>query len=81
MNVLNDARTIRMIITRRGIDKFRTWAVGQRRITEIRVESTPGMGAMVPWFAVYRGDDVAWRVNGIDVAEVFYAARTEEASE
>ena len=78
MNVLTDTRPIRRLIVRRGPEQFRGWAVGQRRITAIKVEPTPGQGANVPWFAVYRGDDVAWRINGIDVAEVFY--RIEEST-
>ena len=72
MNVLKDTRTIRMIITRRGRDIFRTWAVGMRDIVAIKVEATPGQFAKVPWFAIYKDGHVVRRINGLDVAEVFY---------
>ena len=48
--------------------------VGERTgYTRIVAYGEPGEHCYVPWFAIYRGDEVAQRVNGNMVETVIYA--------
>ncbi len=47
--------------------------VGVNGITKIEAYDEPGQMAYVAWFAIYVGDAVIWRVNGLYVVEVGYS--------
>ncbi len=52
-----------------------SYTVGFGGITRIIVGEVAGEMAMVPWFTVYRGDVIAYRINAAHVHVVEYAER------
>ena len=46
--------------------------VGQDGVTRIEETEKPGQMAMVPWYRVYRGDDLFMEVNAAQVGGVVY---------
>lgn len=55
-----------------GMDLDMGHVVGQNGVTEIVPYEESGEMAMVPWFKVYVGDGVKFRVNAAFVGEVIY---------
>ena len=49
-----------------------SWRVGRDNVTKIAPYGEPGQGAEVPWLAVYKGDDVAFRINCAAVEYIGY---------
>ena len=53
-------------------DYQRSYTVGRYDITKISAVDEVGNGAYVPWFEVWKGDQLFARVNASYVSEVFY---------
>ena len=48
------------------------WQVGRNNVTKIEVYAQSALYCDVPWFAVYVGEDIVARVNGLELALVRY---------
>lgn len=78
MGITSDKRSISSL----AIDynqRVHDWnpAVGLSGVTCIAAYDEAGEMAYVPWFAIYVGDEIIWRVNGKYVVEVYYAPQAE----
>jgi hypothetical protein len=67
-SMLEDHRTISRICFAEG----ECYTVRRFGITRIEAYQEPGQSAYVPWFAVYKENEIAYRVNGALVAIVRY---------
>ena len=73
-SVLDDTREIKSVWWHPG----GAFAVGSCRVTKIEAYREAGQGGYVPWFAVWKGDDLLCRVNGAVIAGVEYAPNGKE---
>lgn len=48
------------------------WQVGKYNVTKIEMYAQSALYCDVPWFAVYVGDEIVARVNGLELAIVRY---------
>jgi hypothetical protein len=66
--ITNDPRVIQHIYPHEGWG----YKVGRDGITRIEAYDEHGNGAFVPWFAVYKGDEMVMRVNAAYISGVVY---------
>ena len=72
-SVLDETRTIKSVYWHPD----GAFTVGVCGVTKIEAYREAGQGGYVPWFAVWKGDDLLQRVNGAVVAGVEYAPNAE----
>lgn len=76
MSVRKDTRTISGLVVDYN-QRVHNWniAVGNNGVSKIESYDECGEMSYVPWFAIYVGDQITWRVNGKYVVEISYAER------
>ncbi len=77
-DILHDDREISAVF-----DGDSTWCVGGCGVTAIRAYGEPAIYGPVPWFAIYEGDNIIWRIpaNGVQYARPLSAPTDKEASD
>lgn len=74
MTTRKDHRAITSLVIDYG-QRVHDWnpIVGSNGVTKIAVYDEYGEMSYVPWFAIYVGEEIVWRVNAKYVVEVCYA--------
>ncbi len=72
--ITTDERTITNLVID-YVQRVSDWnpTVGSNGVTKIEAYDETGEMSYVPWFAIYVGEEIVWRVNGKYVVEVGYA--------
>jgi uncharacterized protein (UPF0218 family) len=68
--MLDDPRPVEIFARGEG-DTEEWWKVGSRDVSKIVIYGEPGQGAMVPWAAIYCGDEIVARADCAG-ATIFY---------
>lgn len=71
--IVDDLRPIQSVVTLGG-EAGEWWAVGRGNTTRIEAYHENGQMALVPWLAIYEGDEIVFRVNGAAVEYIGYDA-------
>ena len=67
-----DNREIYQVVLRSGnIEDYENYTVGRNGITKIKQYFENGQMAAVPWFAIYKGENIITRMDAVNCIVVY----------